>query len=88
MFGGKKAEWFASEVEKHIVRKKDLANNFYQNLIIMHEMFIFPAAPEVSDLGSIGSCEKVRLPQVFFFFLSLMIPLFLSEHFSVLFYLF
>lgn len=86
MFGWKQAEWFTSKMEEQIVRKKDLANNFYQHLIIMYEMFTFPAAPEISDLDSIGSCEKVRLPQVFFFILSLMIPLFLSEHFSVLFY--
>lgn len=52
-------------MEEKTVEKKDLANSSYQNLILMCEIFIFPALSEISDLDSIGSYKEVRLSEAF-----------------------
>jgi len=40
-----------------MVEKNYLANNSCQNLILMYEIFTFPAVSEISDSGCTGSCE-------------------------------
>lgn len=65
MFDRKGTVWFPFEMEEKTVEKKDLANSSYQNLILMCEIFIFPALSEISDLDSIGSYKEVRLSVAF-----------------------
>lgn len=61
MLERKRATWFPFEMEEEIV-KKDLAKSSYQNLIMMYEIFIFPALSEISELDSY---KEVRLLEVF-----------------------